>query len=89
MKKDYGVKCIESRRLHYYDPIKCYLIDPTHNFILGSAENVFECWIGKGILIEKNLEKIDQLIQEVAISSNVVRVAESVSISFKLFKMKS
>ena len=76
----------ELLRLPYYDPIKCHLINPMHNFLLVSAKKVFECWIEKGILKEKGLEELDQLIQEVPIPSNVGRVAGSVLISFKSFK---
>ena len=32
-----------------------------HNLLLGSAKQVFECWIEKGILKEKDLEEISQL----------------------------
>ena len=65
IEKDYGVKYAELLRLPCYDFIKCHLIDPMHNLLLGSAKKVFECWIEKGILKEKDLEEIDQLIQEV------------------------
>ena len=86
IEKDYGAKYTELLRLPYYDPIKRHLIDPMHNLLLGSAKNVFECWIEKGFLKEKYLEEIDQLIQEIPILSNVGRVAGSVLISFKSFK---
>ena len=60
-----------------------------HNLLLGSAQKVFECWMEKGILKEKNLEEIDHLIEEVPIPSDVGRVAGSVLISLSHLKMKS
>ena len=52
----------------------------------STAKKIFECWIEKDILKEKNLEEIGQLLQKVPIPSNVGRVAGSVFISFKSFK---
>ena len=80
------MKYTELLRLPYYYPIKCHLIDLMHKLLLGSAKKAFECWIEKGILKEKDLEEIDQLIREVPIPSNVGRVAGSVLISFKSCK---
>ena len=80
------MKYTELLRLPYYDPIKCHVIHVMHNLLLGSAKKVFECWIEKGILKEKDLEEIGQLIQEVPVPSNVGRVAGSILINFKSFK---
>ena len=63
----------ELLRLPYYDPIKCHLIDHLHILLLGFTKKVFECWIEKGILNEKDLGKIGQLIEGVPIPSNVCR----------------
>ena len=77
------MKYTDLPRLAYYDPMKCHLIGPMHNLLLGSsAKKVFECWTEKYIL----KEEIDQLIQEVPIPSNVGRVSGSVLISFMSFK---
>ena len=76
------MKYTELLRLPDYDPIKCHLIDPMHNLLLGSAEKVCECGIEKNILKEKGLEEIDPLIQKVPVPSNVGRVAGNILISF-------
>ena len=76
------MKYTELLRLPDYDPIKCHLIDPMHNLLLGSAEKVCECGIEKNILQEKGLKEINPLIQKVPVPSNVGRVAGSILISF-------
>ena len=50
LEKVYGVRYSGLLRLPYLDIIEHHVVDPMHNFLLGTAKHVMTIWRDKGIL---------------------------------------
>ena len=42
--REIGVRYSELLRLHYFDIVRCHVIDSMHNLYLGTAKNVITLW---------------------------------------------
>jgi hypothetical protein len=74
IEKGYGVRYSELHRLPYYNPVRMHTIDPMHNLYLGTAKHVFKTWCKIGILSPDKLLKIDEMMQNVKVPTDVGRI---------------
>lgn len=61
----HGVLWSELCRLPYFDVVKNHVIDPMHNFYLGTANHVIKVWKKKGLIQQEHLNIIQSRIDEV------------------------
>ncbi|OAD65487.1 hypothetical protein PHYBLDRAFT_176081 [Phycomyces blakesleeanus NRRL 1555(-)] len=44
LEKQHGTRFSELHCLHYFDPIRCTIVDPMHNLFLGTAKHMISVW---------------------------------------------
>ncbi|OAD67783.1 hypothetical protein PHYBLDRAFT_174102 [Phycomyces blakesleeanus NRRL 1555(-)] len=44
LEKQHGTRFSKLHRLHYFDPIRCTIVDPMHNLFLGTAKHMISVW---------------------------------------------
>ncbi|KAJ7615963.1 hypothetical protein FB45DRAFT_935019 [Roridomyces roridus] len=61
---EHGVRWTEFARLYYFDLVRCTVIDPMHNLLLGVAKNQwFSRWIETGALRARELNIIHEFLE--------------------------
>jgi hypothetical protein len=78
-----GIAAAESRlgvrysillRLPYFDPVQFTAIDVMHNLFLGTCKQLFELWLGNGVLTKEHLEEIERCISLFKVPAGVGRL---------------
>lgn len=64
--------------LPYFDTIRMTVIDPMHNFFLGSVKSLFKIWKELGYLDESNLEKIQEKTDSFIILHDVGKIPRKI-----------
>ena len=67
LQQRYGVSWSVLCKLPYFDIVKYHLIDPMHNFYLGTAKHMVKIWKDRGLLNQENLILIQSRIDEINI----------------------
>lgn len=56
-----GTRWSELHRLLYFDIVRCSVIDPMHNLLLGTVKRMVEMWIDRGNIKADDLEAMEAL----------------------------
>ena len=64
----------ELLRLPYLDIIEHHVVDPMHNFLLGTAKHVMTIWKDKGILNGVQFEAVQDKVDRVRVPSKMGRI---------------
>ena len=64
--------------LPYFGTIRMTVIDPMHNFFLGSVKSLFKIWKELGYLDESNLEKIQEKTDSFIILHDVGKIPRKI-----------
>lgn len=85
LEKQYGVRYSELLRLPYLDIIEHHVVDPMHNFLLGTAKHVMTIWKDKGILNGIQFESIQDKVDRMRIPSKIGRIPHKIVSNFSSF----
>ena len=77
----HGVRYSELLRLPYLDIIKHHVVDPMHNFLLGTGKHVMTVWREQGILSDAQFELIQGKVDRMRVPSKIGRIPQNI---FKL-----
>jgi len=78
-----GSHYTELMNLSYYDCIRCTIIDPMHNLLLGTPKRLFnKQWVNSGLLNKTVLEKIQDIVSNCTVPSSVGRIPHKLSANF-------
>ena len=69
-----GARYSELFRLEYYDCVRCLAIDPMHNLLLGTARNLMNVWIEKGIVRKEHFAEFQSRVSELHVPSGLGRL---------------
>ena len=83
--KDNGVRYSVLLELPYIDLVRCHIIDPMHNLLLGSAKHVMKTWLARSIITSKDLEIIEYRVSKILSPHDVGRLPLKISSSFSGF----
>ena len=76
LEKLYGVRYSELLRLPYLDIIEHHVVDPMHNFLLGTTKHVMTIWKDKGILNGIQFDSIQDKVDRMRIPSKIGRIPQ-------------
>ena len=82
LQRRYGVSWSVLCKLPYFDIVKYHLIDPMHNFYLGTAKHMVKIWKDRGLLNQENLILIQSRIDELNIPYGVGRIPYKIGSNF-------
>ena len=85
LEKQYGVRYSELLRLPYLDIIEHHVVDPMHNFLLGTAKHVMSLWKEKGVIDGVQLESIQDKVDRMRIPSHIGRIPHKIASNFSSF----
>lgn len=61
----YGVRYSLLLELPYFNIVRCHVIDPMHNLLLGTAKHIMNIWTSNGILTHRDLEINEKRVTEI------------------------
>ena len=64
IEREYGVRFTELLRLPYFDCARFSVVDPMHNFLLGTIKVMITIWREKSLITDKDLEKSQSLVDK-------------------------
>ena len=72
--------------LPYFDPVRMHVIDPMHNIFLGSGKHMMAIWKGKEPVLSQNYNKIQNIVDNIKVPSDVGRIPQKIESGFSGFK---
>ena len=85
LEKQYGVRYSELLRLPYLDIIEHHVVDPMHNFLLGTAKHVMTIWKDKGVLNGVQFETIQDKVGRMRTPSKIGRIPHKIASNLASF----
>ena len=82
IERKYGVRFTELVRLPYFHFARISVVDPIHNFILGTTKVMITIWREKSLITDKDFEKIQSLVDKFRTSPDVGRIPHKISSGF-------
>lgn len=80
-----GVRYSVFLQLDYYSSVRMCIIDPMHNLFLGTGKQLIRVWQEKGVLLENQFSKIQQLVDRVEVPSDLGRIPRKIASKFSGF----
>ena len=81
---EYGLRYSALLQLPYYDAIRMSsIIDPLHNFYLGTTKHIFEdVWLGKELISHRTLESVESRIASIVCPEDTGRIPSNTTSNF-------
>jgi len=67
------------------DVVRCHIIDPMHNLLLGTAKHIMKIWTTNGILTHGVLEVIEKRVSQIQSPIDVGRLPLKIGSGFAGF----
>ena len=86
----YSTRYSELMQLDYFDCIRYTIIDPMHNFFVGTAKHIMKnIWLPNKILKQSDLKTIQQVIDSMKVPSNMGRIPNKIASSLDVLQLNS
>ena len=81
---EYGLRYSALLQLPYYDVIRMSsIIDPLHNFYLGTTKHIFEdVWLGKELISHRTLESVESRMASIVCPEDTGRIPSNITSNF-------
>ena len=70
----FGIRYSSLLELPYFDPIRMSIIDPMHNFCLGTAKHMSNIWLKTEILVDSKFKQVQEKADNVVTPTNIGRI---------------
>lgn len=80
-----GQNYTELMRLPYFDVVRYYVIDPTHNLFLGIAKQSTTTWKALNVLKSTDFEVIQSRVDSMILPARIGRIPRKIGSGFKSF----
>ena len=77
-----GGRYSEFLRLPYFDIVRCHLVDPMHNLLLGTAKSMMTIWKESGLLSNSSFENIQKQVDLVNLPAGIGRIPGKIATGF-------
>ena len=81
----FGIRYSPLLELPYFDPIRMSIIDPIHNFYLGTSKHTINVWLKRKILVDSKFKQVQEKSDNVVTRTNIGRIPRKISSSFAGF----
>ena len=85
IEREHGCRYSLLLELPYYDIIRCCVIDPMHNLLLGTAKHVLSIWMSKNIIEKSNLVSIQSKVDGFVTPTDIGRIPSKIASGFSSF----
>jgi hypothetical protein len=86
MESELGCRYSILLKLPYFDPVRMHVIDPMHNLYLGSGKHMMAIWKEKEPVLGQNYDKIQNIVDNISVPSDVGRIPQKIESGFSGFK---
>ena len=83
--RKHGVRYSSLLELPYLDIVRCHVIDPMHNLLLGTAKHVMKIWLDRSIIVEKDLDRIENRVARIQSPHDIGRMPLKIGSNFSGF----
>lgn len=80
-----GVRYSILMELPYFDPIRFTIVDPMHNFFLGTAKRMMKIWIEKDLISKENMKATQSRVDSIRVPIDIGRIPRKIASSFSGF----
>jgi len=80
-----GVRFSSLLDTNYFDPVRCHVVDPMHNLLLGTAKHMLEVWQKVGLINNSSFSVIENTASLLACLHDVGRLPLKIGSSFSGF----
>lgn len=81
----FGVRYTELLRLPYFDTVRCFIVDPMHNVLLGTAKHLVTTWKVRGIISGEHFQSIQQTTDQFITPADIGRIPYKMQSQFSSF----
>ena len=71
--------------LSYYDTIRMTVVDPIHNFLLGTAKHILKIWKNLGYLNQDKLDLMQEKTDQFVVPHDIGKIQRKISSCFDGF----
>ena len=82
LQRQNGVSVLILCKLPYFNIVRCHLIDPMHNFYLGTAKHMVKIWKDEGLIKQTHLNMIQTKIDEFNVPYGIGRIPYKIGSNF-------
>lgn len=81
----YGVRFSALLNIPYFNPVRCHVIDPMHNLLLGTSKHMLEVWVKLDLLTTSSFDIIEKAASLLSCPNDVGRLPLKIGSSFSGF----
>ncbi|OAD65129.1 hypothetical protein PHYBLDRAFT_176406 [Phycomyces blakesleeanus NRRL 1555(-)] len=86
LEKQHGTRFSELHRLHYFDPVRCTIVDPMHNLFLGTAKRMISVWKDLRYLPTAVLVRMQRLADSILVPPGYAVLSTKIESGFPYMK---
>ncbi|KAG2191165.1 hypothetical protein INT47_006510 [Mucor saturninus] len=86
LEKNNGTRYSELHRLHYFDPVRCTIVDPMHNLFLGTAKRMISIWRDLGYFPSTTLARMQHLADSILVPPGYAVLSNKIASGFPYMK---
>ena len=81
----FGVRFSNLLNIPYFNPVKCHVIDPMHNLLLGTSKHMLEVWVKLELLTKNSFDAIEKAASLLSCPNDIGRLPLKIGSSFSGF----
>ena len=81
----FGVHFSSLLNIFYFNPVKCHVIDPMHNLLLGTSKLMLEVWVKLELLIKNSFAAIEKAASLLSCPNDIGRLPLKIGSLFNGF----
>lgn len=81
----FGVRFSNLLNIPYFNPVRCHVIDPMHNLLLGTSKHMLEVWVKLGLVTKNSFDTIEKAASLFSCPNDIGRLPLKIGSSFSGF----
>ncbi|OAD68588.1 hypothetical protein PHYBLDRAFT_173011 [Phycomyces blakesleeanus NRRL 1555(-)] len=74
------------KKTYYFDIVRCMIIDPMHNHLLGTAKRMLERWVADGLIDNKKFVAMQKAVEKVVLPPDYMSLGTKIAKGFPYMK---
>ena len=81
----FGVRFSNLLNIPYFNPVRCHVIDPMHNLLLGTSKHMLEIWVKLELVTKNSFDTIEKAASLLSCPNDIGRLPLKIGSSFSGF----
>ena len=81
----FGVRFSNLLNIPYFNPVRCHVIDPMHNLLLGTSKHMLEVWVKLELVTKNSFDTIEKSASLLSCPNDIGRLPLKIGSSFSGF----